>query len=61
MLGVHRPSATIAAGIFQRAQLIRLSAGRITILDRINLEAASSECYATVQKRFVMLMEKIIP
>jgi CRP-like cAMP-binding protein len=56
MLGVHRPSITITAGILQRAGLIRYSGGRVTILDRLSLEAASCECYASVQRRFSALL-----
>ncbi|MCB8882193.1 Crp/Fnr family transcriptional regulator [Acidisoma cellulosilytica] len=56
MLGVHRPSITIAAGNLQRAGLIRSSGGRITVTDRAGLEAASCECYGAVQKRFANLL-----
>ena len=56
MLGVYRPSITVTAGILQRAGLIRYSAGRVTILDRASLEAASCECYGTVQRRFATLL-----
>ena len=56
MLGVHRPSITITAGILQRAGLIRYVTGRVTVLDRPSLEEASCECYAAVQKRFNTLM-----
>lgn len=56
MLGVHRPSVTVTAGILQRAGLIRYANGRITILDRPGLEAASCECYEMVRQRFERLM-----
>lgn len=56
MLGVHRPSITVTAGILQRAGLIRYSAGRITILDRASLEAAACECYAAVRQRFEAIL-----
>jgi CRP-like cAMP-binding protein len=52
MLGVHRPSVTITAGILQRAGLIRYAGGRVTVLDRASLEAASCECYEAVRQRF---------
>ncbi|MBP0446359.1 Crp/Fnr family transcriptional regulator [Roseomonas sp. SSH11] len=52
MLSVHRPSVTVAAGILQRAGLIRHGAGRVTVVDRRGLEAASCECYGAVRRRF---------
>lgn len=61
MLGVHRPSVTVAAGALQRAGLIRYSAGRITILDRPTLETASCECYASVKRRFATLLGTATP
>lgn len=57
MLGVHRPSVTISAGILQRANLISHSKnGRIKILDRIGLEAAACECYNTVGRRYTAIL-----
>jgi len=56
MLAVHRPSITITAGILQRAGLIRYANGRITILDRSSLEAASCECYGAVNRRFEQVL-----
>ena len=51
MLGVHRPSITVTAGILQRAGLIRYSSGRVTVLDRASLEQASCECYEAIRRR----------
>ncbi len=56
MLGVRRPSITITAGILQRAGLIRYAAGRVTVVDRASLEAASCECYGAVRRRFTTLL-----
>ena len=56
MLGVHRPSITVTAGILQRAGLIRYAGGRVTVLDRPSLEASSCECYGVVQRRFSALL-----
>jgi CRP-like cAMP-binding protein len=52
MLGTTRPTVTIVAGTLQKAGLIKYTYGRITILDRPRLEAASCECYATVKEHF---------
>lgn len=57
MLGVRRPSVTVAARGLQQAGIIRYSRGQITVLDRLALEEASCECYQVVQdeyKRLVM-------
>ena len=45
MLGASRPTVTVVAGTLQKAGLIEYSQGRVTIVDRKNLEAASCECY----------------
>ena len=52
MLGSTRPTVTLVAGTLQKAGLIKYTHGRITILDRKSLEAASCECYATVKGHF---------
>ena len=50
MLGVRRPSVTVAAGGLQRAGLIHYQRGRIRIADRARLEVASCGCYDTVRQ-----------
>jgi CRP-like cAMP-binding protein len=50
MLVVRRPSVSVIAGVLQRAGLIRYSRGRITVLDRNGLEAATCECYSVFRK-----------
>jgi CRP-like cAMP-binding protein len=52
MLGVHRPTVTIAARTLQLAGLIAYRRGEIQILDRAGLEAASCECYEVVRDVF---------
>lgn len=49
MLGVRRPSVTVAAGELQRAGLIRYHRGRIHVADRAGLEARACECYESVR------------
>ncbi len=61
MLGVHRPSITVTAGILQRAGLIRYASGMITVLDRASLEASACECYRTVQRRSARLLGRLAP
>src|SRR5215475_11183659 len=45
LLGTRRASVTVAAGLLQRAGLIKISRGQITIVDPDGLEAMSCECY----------------
>lgn len=52
MLGVLRPSVTIAAGKLEKRKLIHCGRGNITILHRSRLSAASCECYQTIKRIF---------
>jgi len=45
MLGVRRPSVTVAAGLLQQAGLISYRRGIVTILDRQRLEDSACEDY----------------
>ncbi len=56
MLGVRREGVTEAALKLQRAGLISYTRGRITILDRLGLEARTCECYAVVKKEYARLL-----
>jgi CRP-like cAMP-binding protein len=55
MLGATRPTVNVVAGTLQKAGLIKYRHSRMTILDRKQLEAASCECYRTVQGHFERL------
>lgn len=56
MLGVRRPRVSVAAGILQRAGLIRYSRGRVQIVDRAGLEDASCECYGVIAREQARLL-----
>jgi Mn-dependent DtxR family transcriptional regulator len=56
MLGVRRPGVSLAAGVLQKAGLIRYARGRMAIMDRPGLEAASCECYHTARREFARLL-----
>ena len=57
MLGVRRPRVSIAAGILQRAGLIRYSRGRVQIVDRAGLQTVACECYGVVAREYARLFD----
>lgn len=50
MLGVRREGVTEAAGKLQDAGVIEYSRGKITVLDRAELERRCCECYGVVKR-----------
>lgn len=56
MLGVHRPTVSIAAGMLQKAGLITYARGIITIIDRPGLEGASCSCYRFIEREYKRLL-----
>lgn len=48
-LGSPRPAVTGAAGVLQKAGIIRCGRGKISILDRALLEDKSCECYRKIR------------
>jgi CRP-like cAMP-binding protein len=50
MLGVRREGVTEAAGRLQKLGVIKYVRGRITVLDRPQLESLSCECYRVVKR-----------
>lgn len=57
MLGVHRPSVSLVAGMFQQAGIIKYSRGHMKIIDREKLEEAACECYAAVRAHYKRLLD----
>jgi CRP-like cAMP-binding protein len=56
MLGVQRPTVTLAIGALQTAGLVRQGRGHIEVLDRAGLEAASCECYRIITDEYTRLV-----
>jgi CRP-like cAMP-binding protein len=52
MLGVRRPSVSVAAEALRDAGFITYHRGKVTVLDRPGLESASCECYRLIRERF---------
>ena len=58
MLGVRREGVTEAAGKLQKAGVIQYNRGRITVIDRPQLERLCCECYAVVKKETDRLLAR---
>jgi CRP-like cAMP-binding protein len=56
MLGVRRPTVTLAVAVLQRAGLLTYHRGVVTIRDRPGLEAAACECYASIVGEYTRLL-----
>ena len=57
MLGVHRPSTTVALGTLVEAGLIeRSQRGVVRIADRAGLRQAACECYDTLRRETALLL-----
>lgn len=52
MLGVRRPSVTVAQALLKKRKLISYSRGKMNILDRKGLEAVACECHEAVRREF---------
>ena len=55
MLGVRRPTVTVVLHALQETGLITSRYGRMRVLRRQKLEAASCECYAAIRRHFLRL------
>ena len=60
MLGVRREGVTEAAGKLQKAGLIQYQRGRITVLNRVGLEARTCECYQVVKTEYDRLLPYVV-
>ena len=56
ILGVRRESVTAAAGVLQQSGAIRCGRGRLTVLERGELELRSCECYGVVRELHARLL-----
>jgi Mn-dependent DtxR family transcriptional regulator len=56
MLGVRRPSVTVAARTLQKAGVIEYERGRITVTNRRGLEETSCECYRVIKTEYRRLV-----
>jgi len=57
MLGVHRQTVSVVAGILQTAGLISYRRGRLHISNRERLAAASCECYSVTKTLYDGIMQ----
>jgi CRP-like cAMP-binding protein len=55
MLGARRTTVTLIAGVLQRRGLIKYQRGKVKILDRAELEAASCDCYQITKELYASL------
>ena len=55
MLGSRRTTVTLIAGVLQKRGLIKYQRGRVKILDRAALEAASCDCYQITKELYAGL------
>ena len=57
MLGVRRPSVSLAAADLKSKGLIDYTRGTITILDRLGLEGSACACYEQIRRQYSELVE----
>jgi Mn-dependent DtxR family transcriptional regulator len=51
MLGTRRASVTVAAGILQKAGIIKYTRGEVNVVTRPGLENAACECYQSMVRQ----------
>ncbi len=52
MIGARRPAVNIVLGNLQKSGLIRAERGKITIVDREEMESSGCECYHVIRSAF---------
>ena len=60
MLGVHRPTVSIAANMLQQAGLISYSRGQLKILDADGLRNGSCECLEIIEAQFEKIFDRTL-
>lgn len=60
LLGVRRATISELSISLAKADLIKCSRGRITLLDRSGLEARTCECYGVIREKFDRLLPHIL-
>jgi Mn-dependent DtxR family transcriptional regulator len=58
MLGVHRPTVTLAARMLQQVGLIEYTRGKVQIIDRAGLEEASCNYYRLIVDQYNRLLKE---
>jgi CRP-like cAMP-binding protein len=61
MLGSRRTTVTLIAGLLQKQGLIKYQRGRVKILKRAELEAASCDCYQITKELYASLYRHPVP
>jgi len=57
MIGARRPTVSIAAGALQKAGLIRVNRGRVTLVDRTGIEVIVCDCYWVIRRALGIFLE----
>lgn len=61
MLGVQRPSVSVAAALLQRNGVIEYHRGKMRVIDIEQLRASACECYGVTQRHFPYLHQQELP
>jgi CRP-like cAMP-binding protein len=57
MLGVGRPTVSLATAELRNAGLVQFSRGRVTIRDHVGLQASACACYTVISGEFRRLLQ----